>query len=500
MLRKAFVTALLVGALGIVATHLKAQTANVTFLLVNDIYEMGDSGGRGGFPKLTTAVKAERAKGGTVIYVHAGDTISPSLLSGFDQGEHIMVLTNMEPPDIFVPGNHEYDFGPEVFVKRMGEATFPILAANLRDASGNRIAGIADTMMIEVGPAKIGIIGLTADDSPVKSTPGNLKIAPTVATAAALAKELRAAGADLVVAVAHASRGQDLEMLTGHTVDILLSGDDHDLMTFYDGRTIMVESMSDARVLVAVDVAITVKVDGDKRSVSWWPKVRTIDTADVEPDAAVAAKVAEYESELSKELDIAVGKTTTELDSRRASVRGGETAIGNLIADAMRHAVGADVAITNGGGIRGDKTYPAGSELTRRDILTELPFGNKNLLLEVSGQGVIDALENGVSQVENGAGRFPQISGLTFTLDASKSAGSRVSNVMVGDKPIDPAATYKVSTNDFMANGGDGYTVFRSAKVLLGTLDGKLMANDVMAYVRSMGEVSPSVGGRIAVK
>jgi 2',3'-cyclic-nucleotide 2'-phosphodiesterase (5'-nucleotidase family) len=228
--------------------------------------------------------------------------------------------------------------------------------------------------------------------------------------------------------------------------------------------------------------------------------VRTIDTADVEPDAAVAAKVAEYESELSKELDIAVGKTTTELDSRRASVRGGETAIGNLIADAMRHAVGADVAITNGGGIRGDKTYPAGSELTRRDILTELPFGNKNLLLEVSGQGVIDALENGVSQVENGAGRFPQISGLTFTLDASKSAGSRVSNVMVGDKPIDPAASYKVSTNDFMANGGDGYTVFRSAKVLLGTLDGKLMANDVMAYVRSMGEVSPSVGGRIAVK
>ena len=87
-------------------------------------------------------VKAERAKGGNVIYAHAGDLISPSLLSGFDQGEHTIALTNMAPPDIFTPGNHEFDFGPEVFLKRMGEARFPLFAANLRTADGKPIDGL----------------------------------------------------------------------------------------------------------------------------------------------------------------------------------------------------------------------------------------------------------------------------------------------------------------------------------------------------------------------
>src|SRR5690606_27381855 len=111
------------------------------------------------------------------------------------------------------------------------------------------------------------------------------------------------------------------------------------------------------------------------------------------------------------DLGVVIGKTAVELDSRRASVRGMETTMGNLIADALRAAVGADVAVTNGGGIRGDKTYPADSQLTRKDILGELPFGNVAVLLELKGADLRAALENGVSQVADGAGRFPQVSG-----------------------------------------------------------------------------------------
>ena len=130
---------------------------------------------RGGFARLAAVVKAERAKGGHVIYVHAGDTISPSLMSGFDKGEHIIDLLNMAPPDYFVPGNHEFDFGEEIFAKRMSEAKFPILAANLRSAQGKKLPGIEDNKLIEIEGIKIAIIGLTADDSPVKSVPGSLK-------------------------------------------------------------------------------------------------------------------------------------------------------------------------------------------------------------------------------------------------------------------------------------------------------------------------------------
>ena len=124
-----------------------AETAKVTFILTNDIYQMGetlmpDGKRRGGFARLAAVVKAERAKGGHVLFAHGGDTLSPSLMSGIDQGAHIIALTNMLKPDIFVPGNHEFDFGKAVFLKRMAEAKFPLFAANMTDAGRPAAAGL----------------------------------------------------------------------------------------------------------------------------------------------------------------------------------------------------------------------------------------------------------------------------------------------------------------------------------------------------------------------
>ena len=115
-----------------------APVEGVTFslLLVNDIYKAGDTKGRGGFPKLAAVVKAERARGVSMLFCHAGDSFSPSLISGFDQGEHIVKLTNMIKPDVFVPGNHEFDFGTDVHFRRVHGANFPFFAANLRRADG----------------------------------------------------------------------------------------------------------------------------------------------------------------------------------------------------------------------------------------------------------------------------------------------------------------------------------------------------------------------------
>jgi 5'-nucleotidase/UDP-sugar diphosphatase len=178
-------------------------------------------------------------------------------------------------------------------------------------------------------------------------------------------------------------------------------------------------------------------------------------------------------------------------------VRAQEAAIGNLIADAMRAAVDADVAITNGGGIRGNKTYPAGTELKRRDILAELPFGNKTAKLELTGADIVEALEHGFSKVEEGAGRFPQVSGMTVAVDLTKPAGARVQSVKVGDVNLDPSATYTVATNDFMARGGDGYAAFVGARNLINPAAAQLMASQVIDHVAAAGTVSPVVEGRI---
>jgi len=432
--------------------------------------------------------------------VHAGDSISPSIMSGFDKGVHIIDLLNMEPPDIFVPGNHEFDFGEAEFRKRLSESKFPYLAANLRDANGKKLPGIEDTKMMTFGDVKIGFVGMATENSGVTSSPGSLTFQPTVATALTQAKALRKAGADLVVAVLHEDLEVDMQLVASGAFDLILSGDDHDLTVFFNGRTALAEAKEEGEFIAIVDVDIKVGESRGKRKVRWWPNFRIIDTAGVTPDPAVAAKVKTYEGQLSKELDIVIGTTATELDTRKASVRGGEAAFGSLVADAMRKAAGADVGLTNGGGIRGNKIYDAGAKLTRRDILTELPFGNVTVKLEMTGAMIRQALENGVSQIEKAAGRFPHVSGMTYEMDASKPAGSRILSVKVAGKPLDDSATYTLATNNYMANGGDGYTVLKKAKVLIGPLDGNLMANDVMAYVRTKGDIAPKVEGRIMMK
>jgi 5'-nucleotidase/UDP-sugar diphosphatase len=265
----------------------------------------------------------------------------------------------------------------------------------------------------------------------------------------------------------------------------------------YDGRTALVESSEEAEYVTAIDVTATIEVEGDDRDVDYTLAFRPMSTLGMEGDAEVAARVDELNALLDAELDVALGTITAELDSRRASVRTQEATMGNLVADGMRAAVGADIAITNGGGIRADKVYEPGTQITRRDILTELPFGNVNIMIELTGAEVLAALENGFSRVEDVSGRFPQVSGMTIEADITREPGDRVTSVMVGGEPLDMAATYTVATNDFMGRGGDGYTMFAEAPRVIREEDAKLMANDVMVHVRALGEFAPAIDGRI---
>jgi len=135
--------------------------------------------------------------------------------------------------------------------------------------------------------------------------------------------------------------------------------------------------------------------------------------------------------------------------------------------------------------------------LTRKDILTELPFGNVAVLLEISGADLRAALEEGVSLVEDVAGRFPQVSGLRFVFDARQPRGSRVDEIGIGGKPLDPAATYKLATSEYLMAGGDGYASLTKGRPIIDASGGPLMATVVSDYIAARGTVSPGVEGRI---
>ena len=477
----------------------QANPENVSIIHFNDLDRMGEDDGRGGVARLAALIKQERSRGGNVLVTFGGDTISPSLMSGLDEGAHMIDLLNGLGLTAMVLGNHEFDFGPDVAKQRIAEATFPILGSNTIEPDGEIVDGSHESVMVEVGEYRIGILGLTTVGTLVKSSPDYVTFADPADTAATISSSLREDGADLVIALAHTDVGEDQELLARKDVDLLLSGDDHMLRTDYDGDILFAESGEQAEWVTIIDLTLDSEEDDGEREFLWSAQYRVVDTATVTPDPELSEAVMAYEGMLDDELNVELGTTATQLDTRRKTIRAVEAAFGNLVADAIREATGTDLAIMNGGGIRADRIYEPGTVLTRRDIVSELPFGNKTVVLEISGQDFIDAIENGLSEIEKGAGRFPHLSGATAVYDPGAEPGSRVVEVMVDGNPIDPSATFTLAVNDYVAGGGDGYAMFRGRPQIVDEYAAVLMTVQLFDYISSRGEIAPGVEGRLTV-
>jgi 2',3'-cyclic-nucleotide 2'-phosphodiesterase (5'-nucleotidase family) len=219
----------------------------------------------------------------------------------------------------------------------------------------------------------------------------------------------------------------------------------------------------------------------------------------VTPDPELAGMVAGFQQTLDREMGAPLTTTAVTLDSRNATLRGREAAIGNLISDAMRERTRADAAIMNGGGIRGGKVYVAGDSITRRDVQAELPFGNHLVTLELKGADLRRAIENGLSRLPAAAGRFPQVSGMKVEFDPRRPAGSRALTIAVGGAALDPDKTYRLATNDFLARGGDDYP-FATIGPLVPLEDSPLLADEVMVYLRGIDRVQTGTEGRLIAK
>lgn len=425
-----------------------AQSANLTILHVNDVYQISPQRGAGGLAELSTLLKKERARAENHVTTLGGDLLSPSVMSGLIQGEQMIALMNAIGLDLAGLGNHEFDFGNDVLAQRMSESKFQWLATNTVGADGKPFGGAAASVIRDVGEFKVGFFSLlTPETETLSSLEEGVTVKPTLEAAQEAVAALREQGANFVAAITHLDIARDRELARSvRGIDIILGGHDHDPIMFYEGGTLILKAGTDAQYLAVADIEFSKSERRGRVRFSMRPQWKLISTAGVEPDPEIVPIVQKFEAELDAKLNVVVGKTETSLDSQRATVRTQESSMGNLIADAIRDGVGAEVGFANGGGIRGDRTYDAGTELTRKDILTELPFGNVTMLIELTGADLLAALENGVSRVEDTAGRFPQVSGLTFAFDPKLDAGARISDLKVGGADLDPARVYTVAT------------------------------------------------------
>ena len=480
-----------------------AQNGTLTFLHFNDIYEISPVKGRGGFAPLMTVLKAERERRAGAVTTVGGDFLSPSLLSGTTRGEQMTTLFNAMGVDVVGFGNHEFDFGVEVLKARIAESAFPWVGTNITGPDGKPFPGSVTTWTKTVGDIKVGFLGVVTPESAQLSAGGADATFTNVLAAASLAvKALRDDGANVVVALTHQTIEEDRTLAVKvKGIDLMLGGHDHDPISFYEGSTLILKAGADGHYLGVIDLAVSTKTTEKGPATTVLPAGwRFVSTAGVAPDPEVASLVKRYTDQLDATLAAVIGRTETDLDSRKDAVRTREATMGNLIADALREGLKADVAITNGGGIRADALRPAGSTLTRKDIFAEMPFGNVAVLTVLSGADLLAALEHGVSKVEEKAGRFPQVSGLAFTYDPKLPSGTRVTGVRVGGQPLDPVKTYRVATNDYMLKGGDGYTALTRGRTVVDASGAVLMATMVMDFVEARKTVAPRIEGRIVAK
>ncbi|HET7342519.1 MAG TPA: bifunctional UDP-sugar hydrolase/5'-nucleotidase [Methylomirabilota bacterium] len=474
---------------------LPAPETRITLLQINDVYTLDpvDEGRRGGFARLATLVKRLRAENPATLFALAGDTISPSVASMLLRGEQMIAGLDAVGLDLATFGNHEFDFGPAILAQRMRESAFTWTSANVLDRRTRRpFGGAQREVMLTLAGVRIGLFGLTTSETARSSSPGpDVEIADPLATGTALSAELRRDGARLVVALTHQHMAADRALAAAGDVDVILGGHEHEPLVAEEGKTLVTKAGSDARYLVQVDLWFG--ADGALRERSWtFHEV----SARLPEDPRVAALARGYAERLGRELDVEVGRTTAPLEARRAPLRTRESNLADFVTDAMRARLGTDVALINGGGIRSDRVLPPGP-LTRRDVAALLPFGNVVMVLDVSGERLREALEQGLGRLEREGGGFQQVSGLTLTFDPAGPPGRRIVALTVGDAPLDPQRHYTVAVVDYVALGGDEITALRDAKVLTDRASGPLAVDVVMQAIAARGTISPAVDGRL---
>ena len=474
-----------------------AETIDLTILHINDFHgnllpKPGKEGkpATGGMARIARMVAEEREKnpGGTLL-LSAGDMFQGTPVSNLFRGKPVIEAMNRMGFDAMTVGNHEFDWGIGAFHDLRQAAAFPFLSANIVDGQGALLPGVKPYILVRKKGLKIAVIGITTPETHYATKPGNLQGYRVIAVEKvlpALIAKVRQEGAGTVIVLSHMGLDEDREMASRvGGIDCIVGGHSHTEVktAVVVGTTIIVQAGYYGQHLgvlkIAVDAASGRIVRHSERGI-----LRKVRSGPADPvDEAVAGIVSQYDDRIREAFGRVVGETRVDLAKRPF-----ESNLGNLVCDAMREATGADAAIQNNGGIR--TAIPKG-KITLEQVYMLLPFDNNLMTLELTGAQIAEVLEHN-AKTEG----MLQVSGLKVVYDMTAPEGSRLKELTIGGKPAERSSLYRVTTNDFLAAGGDRFGMFREGR---NAVIGDNVRDAFLDYLRKHSPVAPRTEGRIVV-
>jgi 2',3'-cyclic-nucleotide 2'-phosphodiesterase (5'-nucleotidase family)/3',5'-cyclic AMP phosphodiesterase CpdA len=451
------------------------------------------------------------------ILVDIGDTIHGLPIANTTQGKNVVELLSLAGYELMVPGNHDFNYGSAKLKEYAQDTTkgFDIISANIVNKA-DQTPYLPGTAIREINGVKIGFFGLTTQTTPIVTNPVNvetLEFKAYLPASQAAIKKLKEDGAELIVGLAHVSRA-DIRALAGslkEDVAVIIDAHDH-ISTNEMVEGVLIASAGQYEENIG---QIILSLDGDKKVLTKTAKLITkAETETITGDVAVKARATQMMEAVNALFNEKIGVSEVLLDSSRGSattkgVRNAEMPLGNLVADAMRTILHTDTALTNGGGLRANIGI---GDVTKGHLNAVLPFGNYGVVKEVTPKALKQILENGVKTAPEPLGGFPQVSGMKFEYNPNAAAGSKVTKITINDKVLnlnDDTTKYTLATNDFMANGGDGYEAIKALETVSNgdsldvifenyvkeILKGRITAQSTQLEGRILAKVPSSGGG-----
>jgi len=477
----------------------ESATVDLTILHVNDThgrilpYVEGTSGERqmvGGAAYLARTIQAERSKNpdGTLL-LSAGDMFQGTPVSNIFKGRSVTDVMNYLKFDAMAIGNHEFDWGMDVLQHLVASSRFPYLSANIKDERGRYLPGVKPYVIVMRKNVKIAIIGITTPEVPRITTPGRFKHMTVDRPEDILPRFIRKAkdeGAMMIIVLSHLGLDADKDLAQSNPgIHVIVGGHSHTALEnpVVAGNTIIVQAGAYGLYLGVLKLKIDPDTGKIIRHTEETELEKVMAGKDRPYDKELASIIQAYYGRIEKEYSKVVGETSVPLVRYHQR----ESNIGNFICDTMRKKTGTDIAFINSGAIRNN--IPKG-RITLEQVFTLLPFDNILVTMKLTGKQILEILEQN-AKLEHG---ILQVSGIAIRHDISEPAGSRVREVHIGRRSLDPERTYTVTTIDFLVAGGDAFSPFKEGKNIM---YGTALRDVFVSYLEKHSPISPRIEGRI---